>query len=194
MDFCIRTWRGVRAAASALGRRFIRERDGGAALEFAIICLPFFVFLLAVMEIAYMFFLSVMVDNATLAAARKIRTGEMQMASASADDFWEDVCSRIEVVATCDGRLFVDVRTYDSFSNTREPPPVEDGEFDPSNLQTDFGDEGDIVLVRAYYLWDVLFPDLGTGLSNVAGGKRLLSSTVAFRNEPFGEVQVAGGS
>lgn len=188
MDFLIRTWRGGRAAASAVGRRFSRNREGATALEFAIVCMPFFFLLLAVMEIAYMFFLSVMVDNAALSSARKIRTGQMQMASASAEDFWEDVCEGIEVVAPCEGRLFLDVQTYDSFGVTREPPPVEDGEFDPSDLGVDFGEEGDIVLVRAYYVWDVIFPDLGTGLSNLAGGKRLLVSTVAFRNEPFGEL------
>jgi hypothetical protein len=115
----------------------------------------------------------------------------MQLASASAEDFWNDVCASIELVASCEGRLFLDVRTYDSFSDTREPPPVEDGAFDSANLETDFGEEGDIVLVRSYYIWDTFVPHLGTGMSNLAGGKRLLQTTVAFRNEPFGEIPEA---
>lgn len=172
----------VRGCASA---RFARARDGAAALDFAIVAIPFFLFLLAVIEIGYMFFLSVMIDNAALASARKVRTGQMQMVGASSEDFWEDVCTNISIVAPCDGHLFIDVRTYESFSSTQEPDPITNGNFDPSGLQVDFGGAGDIVLVRVYYLWDVFFPNLGTGLSNVNGGMRVLTSVVAFRNEPY---------
>jgi Flp pilus assembly protein TadG len=193
MAFAHHIWDGVRASCSSLTRRFARDREGAAALEFAIVAPPFFIFLLAVIEIAYMFFLSVMIDNATLSSARKIRTGQMQYASASSEQFFEDVCDRIEIVAPCDGHLYLDVRTYDDFGSTRTPNPVTgDGDFDPSGLDIDFGEEGDIVLVRAYYVWDVIFPDMGTGLSNLAGGKRLIVSTVAFRNEPFGTLDSNG--
>ncbi len=189
MDYCIRIWRDVALAVAGLGRRFGRAREGATALEFALIAGPFLIFLLAVMEIAYLFFLSVMVDNATLSSARKIRTGEMQFAAATPEDFWDDVCASIAIVAPCEGHLYLDVRTYENFATTRDPAPIENNDFDPSDLQMDFGQEGDIVLVRAYYIWDVFFPDLGTGLSNLNGGKRLLVTTVAFRNEPFGEVE-----
>ncbi len=189
MDFCLRIWDCAKESSLRLARRFARKRDGAAALEFAIVAMPFFLLLLATMEIAYMFFLSVMVDNAALASARKVRTGEMQLAGASSEDFWDDVCGHISSVAPCGGHLFLDVRTYDDFGNTRTPDPIDNGNFDPSGLQMDFGDEGDIVVVRIYYLWDVFFPQLGTELSNLNGGQRLLVSTVAFRNEPFGELE-----
>lgn len=187
MEVVRHIWKCARESSLRLARRFGRARDGAAALEFAIVAMPFFLFLLATMEIAYMFFLSVMVDNAALASARKIRTGEMQTAGATPEDFWNDVCSNISYVAPCDGHLFLDVRTYDDFGNTRRPDPIDNGDFDPSDLQMNFGEEGDIVLVRVYYIWDVFFPQLGTSLSNLNGGQRLLTSTVAFRNEPFGD-------
>ena len=174
----------------SLARRFARATRGAAALEFAIIATPFFLFLFAVIEVGYMFFVSVMIDAGTLEAARKIRTGQMQFAGATADDLWDDVCGNISIVAPCEGRLFLDVRTYDDFASTRAPLPIEEREFDPTGLHVDFGEEGDIVLVRSYYLWDVMFPDLGTGLANLNGGKRLMTSTIAFRNEPFGEIVV----
>ena len=44
---------------------------------------------------------------------------------------------------------------------------------------------GDIVVVRLIYLWPVYVPILGLNLSDMAGGKRLMMSTVAFRNEPY---------
>lgn len=178
----------ARSRIFAASRRFAHDREGAAAIEFAIVALPFFMLLFAVMEIGFMFYVNTMIDNATAEAARKIRTGEIQMAGASADDFWDEVCDNVQIVAACDGRLFVDVRTFDSFAGTRQDDPVTNGDFDPSGLQSDFGESGDIVLVRVYYVWDVFFPSLGTGLSNLNGGKRLLSSTAAFRNEPFGEL------
>lgn len=187
MSFFSHLWNCAKASSLGFARRFGRAKDGAAALEFAIVAMPFFLFLLATMEIAYMLFLSVMIDNAALASARKIRTGQMQAAEASPEDFWDDVCSNISSIAPCGGHLFLDVRTYEDFGNTRRQDPVTNGDFDPSDLEIDFGEEGDIVLVRVYYIWDVFFPQLGTALSNLNGGQRLLSSTVAFRNEPFGE-------
>jgi len=91
-----------------LARRFGRDRDGAAAVEFAIIAFPFFVLLFAVMEIAFMLFLNMMLDSATMGAAREIRTGQMQFSGATADDFWDSVCEKVQVVADCNGRLHVD--------------------------------------------------------------------------------------
>jgi hypothetical protein len=47
------------------------------------------------------------------------------------------------------------------------------------------GDAGDVVVVRAFYTWPMLTPTVGTTFSNMAGGKRLLEASIAFRNEPF---------
>lgn len=187
-----RIWNDAKFSASAFARRFSKARDGAAALEFAIVAFPFFLFLLAVIEIAYMFFLSIWIDNAALESSRKVRTGQMQYAHASAQDFFDDVCDNLKPVAPCDSHLFVDVEVYDDFGSMTDPPPIDEGEFDSTGLSTDFGEAGDIVLVRVYYVWDVFFPSLGTGLSNLSGGRRLMMSAVAFRNEPFGSAGAGG--
>ncbi|MGD2132139.1 MAG: pilus assembly protein [Maricaulaceae bacterium] len=170
-------------------RRFGRNKEGATAIEFAIVATPFFLFLFATMEIAYMFFISVMIESAVLDSARKIRTGQMQFQGASSEEFWDDVCDGISIIAPCDGHLYLDVQVIDDFGSSRIPNPVEDGEFDPSDLDTDYGEAGDIVLVRAFYVWDVTFPAMGTGLANLTDGKRLITATAAFRNEPFGEIE-----
>ena len=43
----------------------------------------------------------------------------------------------------------------------------------------------DIVLVRAYYTWTIITPLLNASLVNLSGNKRLITTAVAFRNEPF---------
>jgi hypothetical protein len=47
------------------------------------------------------------------------------------------------------------------------------------------GQDGDIVVVRMFYQWQLFVTGLGFNLANLAGGKRLLSATAAFKNEPF---------
>ena len=59
------------------------------------------------------------------------------------------------------------------------------------NLQTGTfgyqpGGPGDIVVVRLIYQWPVYVSLLGLNLSDSAGSKRVIMSTVAFRNEPYG--------
>jgi hypothetical protein len=49
----------------------------------------------------------------------------------------------------------------------------------------DAGGPGSIVVVRLMYQWPVYVSLLGLNLSDVSGGKRVIMSTVAFRNEPY---------
>ena len=44
---------------------------------------------------------------------------------------------------------------------------------------------GQVVLVRAFYRFEVWLPLIGPLLSNMANGSRMIVSTAAFRNEPF---------
>lgn len=166
--------------------RFLRgERDGVAAVEFGIVALPFFMLLVALIEIGLVFFGNFTLENALDRAARKIRTGEAQSAGFDAGAFKNEVCANVYAMLNCDSGLKVDVRTFDNFSGVALPPPLDgDGnlveafEFDPGN-------GGDIVVVRAFYEWDLIAAVPGAGLGNMAGGHRLLSATAAFRNEPF---------
>jgi Flp pilus assembly protein TadG len=167
-------------------RHFLRhERDGATAIEFGIVALPFFMLLVALIEIGLVFFGNFTLENAVDRAARKIRTGEAQTAGFDAGAFKTEVCSNVYAMLDCSGGLKVDVRTFENFGGVALPPPL-DGD---GNLIDDFefspGNGGDIVVVRAFYEWDLIASVPGAGLGNMAGGSRLLAATVAFRNEPF---------
>ncbi len=58
--------------------------------------------------------------------------------------------------------------------------------FITSNLQYNTGGPCDVVIVRLFYQWPLFVTGLGFNLSNLSGGKRLLWSSAAFRNEPYG--------
>lgn len=171
----------------ALYSRFRRARDGATAVEFALIAAPFMALMFGVLELGLVFMVSTTLDNATEAASRKIRTGEFQSAgSASAAAFKTAICDNMSWLgSSCSTNLQVDVRTFTKFANVTLTDPVTNGAFDSSKTTFVPGDGEDIVVVRAYYEWTLITPMMNAGLANLGGTKRLIYSTVTFRNEPY---------
>jgi len=166
--------------------RFRRARDGATAVEFAFVALPFLTLLFAVLELGMVFMVATTLQNAADAAARKIRTGELQSGAASAGTFKTSVCNEMAWLgADCLSHLTVDVRTFTDFASMEASSPVTNGVIDETKTQFQPGAAEDIVLVRVYYTWTLFTPLLNTGLDTLANGKRLISATVTFRNEPW---------
>lgn len=165
--------------------RFKRARGGAAAVEFALIALPFFYLLYAILDISLIFFASTTLENGLVGAARQIRTGEAQAANMTAAQFRTLVCDQISMLLGCDARLGLDVRKYSGFGNVQFPAALDDSGNMTGNLTFDPGAPGDVVVVRAFYTWPMMTPTVGTQFVNMAGGHRLLEATIAFRNEPF---------
>jgi Flp pilus assembly protein TadG len=179
---------------SSLGRfttRFVRAERGATAVEFAMVSLPLMVMIFGLIELAMVFLVGTTLDNATQSAARMIRTGEFQTSAANTKtDFKTLVCARMSwLTPKCPTDLALDVQTFSSFSGLANPPPISPGAFNPSALCFSAGAPTDIVLVRAYFQWDLFTPLLNAALENMGGGsgKRLISSATAFRNEPYND-------
>ena len=170
-------------------RRFSRSADGATAVEMGFVALPFFTLLLATLETALVFFGQLMLDSGLNEAARLVRTGQAQEQNFSADAFRTEVCSRAYGLIDCDDSIWVDVRSFDNFQDINLPDPLnEDGEVE-DNFAYDDGQEGDIIVARAFYEMFLFTPSpWGVGLANMASGNRLLTSTATFRNEPFGTI------
>lgn len=170
----------------SLRTKFLRHQGGSVAVEFAMIALPFFLFLFALIETALIIFSSIGLDIALGEAARKIRTGQVQTAGLTREQFHQLVCDGAPSYFQCDDKLKVDVRRFDNFSNTDFINPMDaDGSL-ILNFSFDPGGPGDIILARAFYVWSVISP-IGVGLANMSGNNRLISSSAAFRNEPYNE-------
>lgn len=174
-----------RRRARALLARFHASQDGATAVEFALVALPFFTLLFAILELGLVFMVSTSLENATDAAARRIRTGEVQSEGGTAAAFKTAICERLVLSANCSGNLRVDVRTFDQFDDIDTADPVEDGELDEEELTFEPGGPEDIVLVRAYYEWSLITPLLNQSLENLSNGKRLITAAATFRNEPY---------
>jgi Flp pilus assembly protein TadG len=90
--------------------------------------------------------------------------------------------------------LFVDVRVLNGFGDNSAPPPVVNSALNTSNFCFYSGAAGNIVLVRAFFKWPLLTPFLNSGLSRLGPGVALISSTAAFKSEPFPGAQPSGAS
>ena len=169
-----------------LFRRFWRQEEGSAAVEFAIISLPFFILLFATIETFVAVFAGQVLDTAVADTARLVRTGQAQTTGFSQADFTQTVCERAVLFLDCTNTMKVDVRVYTDFNDADFDDPIDgDGDFDESGFDFDMGGRNDIVVVRVYYPWPIITDYLGAFLSNVNGNKRLLVATSAFRTEPF---------
>jgi Flp pilus assembly protein TadG len=176
-------------------RRLLHRQDGAAAVEFALVAAPFLALMFAIMETALVFFASQSLETVATDSARLIMTGQAQTQGFDQEKFKQAVCAKVAGLFDCMNGLYVDVQTYQSFAtlsdgatnNLQDIKALFDSDGKPSsdkfNYQT--GGPGDIVVVRLIYLWPVYVPLLGLNLSDMAGGKRLMMSTVAFRNEPY---------
>ena len=150
-----------------LARRFVRQQDGAAAVEFALVAAPFLALTFAILETAMVFM-----------------TGQAQSANFSQAQFKTAVCARIYGLFDCANGLYVNVQTYASFSAVNTTPPVTNGQFNTTTTYNP-GDVGNIVAVSLYYQWPIYVSMLGNNLANLNGGKRLLSATSVFRVEPY---------
>jgi Flp pilus assembly protein TadG len=167
-------------------RRFARGEDGAAAIEFGMVAAPFLALMYAIMETALVFFASQTLETAVADSARLIMTGQAQSQSFDAAAFKTQVCSKIGGLFDCAGGLYVDVKTYSSFGAVDNSAPIDaNGNLKTSSFGYTPGGPGDIVVVRLMYQWTTYASLLNFNLGNMAGNKRLLMATAAFRNEPY---------
>lgn len=166
-------------------RRFARKDDGAAAIEFGLVAAPFLALVFAIMETAVVFFAGQALETAAADSARLIMTGQAQSQGFDQAKFKAEVCKKIFGLFNCSGGVNVDVRTYSSFSAVDLTKPIDSNGNLINNFTYQPGGPGDIVVVRLLYQYPVYVSLLGLNLADMAGGKRLIVATSAFRNEPY---------
>lgn len=179
-------------------RRFLRSSDGTTSVELAMGLPVLLSFVIGVIEIANLIFLSVSLENAVLHASRFGITGS----STAGVTRLERVRGIIEDQTF--GRippedLAIDTLVFEQFSDIGQPEPFADengnGSFDEGESFSDvngngswdedmgtagLGGAGDIVLYRVRYT----APSL-TGFMDWATQAVQLTAAVAVRNEPY---------
>lgn len=193
----------ISARLENLCRRLRADANkGSAALEFAVVAPVFFLLLMGTIESGVIFFAQSSLQNAVNDAARLVRTGQTVCYSLdssnncvpmTADQFRIKVCSEVSgLLQNClkdmngYSDLQFDITAYPSgFTGVTNSSPLDAHKSLPNLTAFDAGNACDVVLVRAFYRWPVFTPMLSFFLANMGGGKHLLATAAAFRNEPY---------
>lgn len=189
----------------SLWRRLARSRDGAAAIEFAILAIPYFLIIFATLETFVAYTAEQIVSNAVNVMAREVRTGNITYNLGRTTDMTKEqfriaFCKQISVVIACSAteastptKLYLDLETLSSFEAVADKvgvPRVNGGlsDLDTSAFHFAPGGPKSINLLRAYYRWDVTM-DLLRSISNLRPDSQtnqvLLIATTAFRNEDY---------
>ena len=186
--------RGNSAARhSSMLARWLRHERGSAAVEFALVALPFFMFVLGVLGIGLYFFTVNSLEHGVESAARQVRTGQAQKSGLTVGGFKELVCSSAGSYIDCD-KLRVLVQHSATWAGIDPEPCVNSSnQMSASTGDTDdslygyTGGSGQVVLITLCYEWDLAksfsFLQLGTGSDG--SGAAIIQATTAFRTEPY---------
>ena len=189
--------------------RFGRDREGAAALEFAILAVPFMLLMFATFETFFAFAGEQLIANAVETMARKIRTGEITFGQGKSTDvteaeFRQLFCDEVSIMRMCStteannpSKLYLDVRTFSSFADMpREVPKISTdtyADLDTTDFAFSPGGAETKNMLRAYYRWQIMTDLMRPYITNIRPANKpvptdfLIVQTAAFENEEYDE-------
>jgi Flp pilus assembly protein TadG len=182
------------ARRQRLSARFVRSRDGAAAIEFALLAIPYFLIVFAIIETFVAFTGEQLVSNAVDTLSRQIRTGQITAANTTKADFRGKFCDEVSILITCSGedssKLILDMRSFSKFAEIPDDIPRKNGDLDATDTFAP-GGPASINMLRAYYRWSVvtdLVRPYISGLRPADGSlpkEFLIVATASFQNEDY---------
>ncbi|WP_137134899.1 TadE/TadG family type IV pilus assembly protein [Rhizobium sp. FKY42] len=188
-------------------RRFWRSQDGAAAIEFAILAIPYFMIVFAIIETFVAYTAEQVIGNATDTLARQLRTGQITAGLGRATDrnqaqFRQLFCNEISIMISCSAteiatptQLYLDVRSFATFALVPTAIPRKSSstyaDLDPTSFGYSPGGPKSINIVRAYYRWQIITDLIRPYITNIrpADGSLptdfLIVATAAFQNEDY---------
>jgi Flp pilus assembly protein TadG len=181
--------------AISRGHNFARDDRGVTVIEFAILALPFFTIIFAILETAMVFFAGQVLDSAVEDASRMIKTGRAQAQGYQLTDFRTLMCGYTFGLFDCSKiKIKIDKVTSFTATNVSATPTTACNPTGPNGaLVCDIavteeykpGVGREIIQVVAYYRWPLTVVLPYFNLKNQPDNHRLLGAMRVFRNEPF---------
>ena len=176
----------------------MRSRDGAAAIEFALLAIPYFLIVFAIIETFIAFTGEQLIANAVDTMARKFRTGQITAANTNEAAFRSQFCSEISILIQCSGdqsdKLILDVRSFSTFADIPKTIPRESGhtlgDLTATNVYQP-GGAGTINMLRAYYRWEIITDLVRPYISTIRPSdgslpkEFLIVATAAYKNEGY---------
>lgn len=198
----------IRRPRFRLWRKLARSRDGAAAIEFAILAIPYFLIVFAIIETFVAFAAEQLVTNAVNTLGRQLRTGQItyQLNRVDTDmdvtKFRRAFCNEVNIMIQCSeseittpSKLYIDARTFASFAAIPKTIPrvstASYADIDPTSFKFTPGGPSTINMLRAYYRWQVMTDLVRPYITTIrpADGSMpsdfLIVATTAFQNENY---------
>lgn len=188
-------------------RKMGRSRDGAAAIEFAILAVPYFLIVFAIIETFVAFAAEQLITNAVNNMSRELRTGMItanmnRPTDKDRTEFRRAFCDEISILIRCSEaeianpeKLYLDVRSFPEFKDIPNVIPRASNaafaDIDPSSFGYAPGGPQSINIMRAYYRWQIttdLVRPFITTIRPQDGSMPtdfLILATTAFRNENY---------
>ena len=178
--------------AAKLGfARLKRDEDGATAIEFAIVALPFFMFIFALVGISMYFFDMTSIDKGMDKQSREIRTGQAQSTNMTVSDFKTKVCATAGTWIKCP-KMQIFVQHFPDWSSVQPQACVSAGGQIVTNSASGSdkiaqysGSASEVVLVTACYKWDFTQKLPFLRLGNMSDKSMMMQTATAFRTEPY---------
>lgn len=185
-------------------RNFWRDESGSYAIEFALVAIPFIVFVIGIIGFSLEYFTQNTLENGMTTASRSLRTGQAQITGQTVAQFKDNVCgvtsetnnnttTRTEYWLKC-SNLQVFVSAHNDWASVNPEPCVKNGNVAVNNASGSdriaqySGQDSKIVIVTACYRWEwlTLLPRFGgLNFSNLADGSQMIQTTTVFKSEPY---------
>ena len=175
-------------------RRFVRDRRGATALEFALLALPFALLVFAILESCISFAGQEVMANITDDVARQLRTGQLRPADVAGTKLTTLICGKLEIIVStdCPQQLLVDLRQYSTFADAALASfQIQNGDvvlMQGTSSQTFANSPGPAEsrnMLRVFYKWPVMTDLMAKSMANLSGGRTLHFTSVTWQNEPF---------
>ncbi|MFD2052759.1 TadE/TadG family type IV pilus assembly protein [Mesorhizobium calcicola] len=171
--------------------RFLRDRRGSTAMEFAILAVPFALLVFAILESCISFAGQEVMANITDDIARQLRTGQLKPADVAGTNLRDKICDKLEIIVSqdCPNLLMVDLRQYATFAAAASAGfRIQGGTVILTNGGTDQsftvapGPAESRNMLRVFYKWPIMTDLLA---QSMGGNKTLHFASVTWQNEPF---------
>ncbi|MCZ8545737.1 pilus assembly protein [Mesorhizobium qingshengii] len=172
--------------------RFIRDRRGSTALEFAILAIPFALLVFAILESCISFAGQEVMANITDDIARQLRTGQLRAADVAGNNLRDKICVKLEIIVSqdCPNQLLVDLRQYATFADAalagfkiQNNDVVLTQGAAAQSFTVAPGPAESRNMLRVFYKWPIMTDLLA---QSMGGNKTLHFASVTWQNEPFG--------
>jgi Flp pilus assembly protein TadG len=166
-------------------RSWVDRKEGTTAIEFSLMAIPYFMLTIGILEVSIMYASACLLEGATTAAARLIRTGQVQQAeSADPEEMFRDaVCDYAEALIACD-KVIIEVRQMESFDDYDSMGAQYDEDGNMVSQGFDAGGSNDRVLIRVAYRYEMLTPFIGPLLVGPDNSRQFMS-TIVLQTEPY---------